>query len=180
MKRRPSIFLAASLAMISLHAGGLVAQNAPVIRLTFQEAVRLALQANPELQNANLDVALRQQDARISRSRLLPQAAMRVSDGAEQINLGSTFGANLLIFPHHIGPFQVFQAGPEFSTPVFHLTLWRKLPSSRTLLNGSRADSRMSWREPLWRFQATFPSHEQLAGFRLLKALSCDFLGAGT
>ncbi len=141
MKRTSSSFLAGGLAIIALNAGSLRAQNAPAIRLTLESAVRMALKANPELQNANLGVALRQQDVRISRSQLLPQATLRVSDGAERINLGSTFGANLPIFPHHVGPFQVFQAGPAFSTPVFDLTLWRKLQSSRTSVNASRADA---------------------------------------
>jgi outer membrane protein TolC len=118
------------------------AQNAPPLRLTLAEAVRTALKENPQVQNANLDVADRQQDINIRRSDLLPQAALQVSDRAERINLGSTFGANLPIFPHHVGPFQVFQAGTEFSATVFDITLWRKLQASRASLAGARTDER--------------------------------------
>ncbi len=125
-----------------LYARGLYAQDRALHRLTLQGAVRIALEANPRLQNANLDVALRQQDLRIAESALLPQAAMQISDGAERINLGSAFGANLPIFPHHVGPFQVFQAGPEFSSAVFDLTLWQKLKSTRSSVDASRADEK--------------------------------------
>jgi outer membrane protein TolC len=118
------------------------AQNAPPLRLTLAEAVRVALKENPQVQNANLDIADRQQDINVRRSALLPQATLQVSDRAERINLGSTFGANLPIFPHHVGPFQVFQAGTEFSASVFDITLWRKLQASRASLAGARTDER--------------------------------------
>ncbi len=123
---------------IQLHA--LSAQSAPLLRLSLADAVRTALKENPQVQNAHLDVADRQQDVNLSRAALLPQATLQVSDRAERINLGSTFGANLPIFPHHVGPFQVFQAGSEFSTPVFDLTLWRKLQSSQESVAAARTD----------------------------------------
>jgi len=116
------------------------AQSATLVRLTLSDAVRIALHENPQVQNAHLDVADRQQDVNLRRATLLPQATLQVSDRAERINLGSTFGANLPIFPHHVGPFQVFQAGPEFSTPVFDLTLWRRLHASRESLAAARTD----------------------------------------
>lgn len=117
------------------------AAEAPsIIQLTLADAVRLALQANPEVQNANLTVAERQEDVRVARSGLLPQATLKVSDTAERINLGSTFGKALPIFPHHVGPFQVFDAGPEFSTPIFDLTLWRSVQASRASKDASRHD----------------------------------------
>ncbi len=143
MKRIQRRFPLLALASILFFAGGLRAQDRPAARLTLQDAVHIALEANPQVQNANLNVALRQQDVRIARSALLPQATMQISDGAERINLGSTFGANLPIFPHHVGPFQVFRAGPEFSTVVFDLTLWRELKSTRFSVDASRADERM-------------------------------------
>lgn len=140
--RRPREFIFVTffaLTMSPLHA---CAQSKPALRLTLAEAVSIALKENPQVQNAHLDVADRQQDVNLSRSALLPQATLQVFDRAERINLGSTFGANLPIFPHHVGPFQVFQAGPDFSTPVFDLTLWRKLKASRESLAAARTDER--------------------------------------
>src|ERR1019366_1818724 len=117
-------------------------QKPPALRLSLADAVGIALKENPQVQNANLDVADRQQDIYLRRSALLPQATLQVSDRAERIKLGSTFGADLPIFPHHVGPFQVFQAGPEFSASVFDITLWRKLQASRASLAGARTDER--------------------------------------
>lgn len=116
------------------------AQAAPALRLTLADAIATALKQNWQVQNANLDVADRQQDVYLRRSALLPQATLEVSDRAERINLGSTVGAYLSIFPHHVGPFEVFQAGPDFSTSVFDLTLWRRLQASRASLAGARTD----------------------------------------
>jgi outer membrane protein TolC len=116
------------------------AEEPSIVQLTLADAVRLALQENPQVQNANLTSAERQEDIRVARSGLMPQATLKVSDSAERINLGSTFGKALPIFPHHVGPFQVFDAGPEFSTPIFDLTLWRNVQASRASRDASRHD----------------------------------------
>jgi outer membrane protein TolC len=116
------------------------AEEPSIVQLTLEQAVRLALQANPQVQNANLTVAERQEDIHVARAGLLPQATLKVSDSAERINLGSTFGKALPIFPHHVGPFQVFDAGPEFSTPIFDLTLWRNAQASRASRESARHD----------------------------------------
>ncbi len=139
---RPRKFALLTLLALTMASGVAPAQNAPPLRLTLADAVRTALKENPQVQNANLDIADRQQDINVRRSALLPQASLQVSDRAERINLGSTFGANLPIFPHHVGPFQVFQAGTEFSATVFDVTLWRKLQASRASLAGARTDER--------------------------------------
>jgi outer membrane protein TolC len=139
---RSSEFVLLFLVALSWAPSPSSAQIAPALRLTLTDAITIALKENPQVQNANLDVADRQQDVHLRRSALLPQATLEVSDRAERINLGSTFGANLPIFPHHVGPFQVFQAGPEFSTSVFDLTLWRRLQASRASLEGARNDAR--------------------------------------
>ncbi|MGO8792861.1 MAG: TolC family protein [Terriglobia bacterium] len=140
MNRSVGIMLA-TLVILGVSTISPSAAEAPsIIQLTLADAVRLALQANPEVQNANLTVAERQEDVRVARSGLLPQATLKVSDTAERINLGSTFGKALPIFPHHVGPFQVFDAGPEFSTPIFDLTLWRSVQASRASKDASRHD----------------------------------------
>lgn len=139
---RSKEFVLIFLVALSWAAGPSSAQNAPALKLNLTDAITIALKENPQVQNSNLDVADRQQDVNLRRSALLPQATLQVSDRAERINLGSTFGATLPIFPHHVGPFQVFQAGPEFSTSVFDLTLWRKFQASRASLKGARTDER--------------------------------------
>lgn len=140
--RRPSGFLPFIIVFLMAAPCWSAEPSPTALSLTLREAIALALKENPQVQNAHLDVADRQQDVNLRRSALLPQAALQVFDRAARINLGSTFGANLPMFPHHVGPFQVFQAGPEFSTSVFDLTLWRKLQASRASLEGARTDER--------------------------------------
>jgi outer membrane protein TolC len=41
--------------------------------------------------------------------------------------------------PGHLGPYQVYQAGPNFSAPVFDLTLWRRWQASKEGVNTARA-----------------------------------------
>ena len=138
---RPIEIMLALLFILGISTISASAAEAPsIVQLTLADAVRLALQENPQVQNANLTAAERQEDIRVARSGLLPQATLKVSDSAERINLGSTFGKALPIFPHHVGPFQVFDAGPEFSTPIFDLTLWRNVQASRASLDASRHD----------------------------------------
>ena len=45
-------------------------ERSPFVQLTLGDAVRWALQANPQVQNANLTVAERQEDIRVARSGL--------------------------------------------------------------------------------------------------------------
>ena len=144
--RSSRAFILLTLLSLGLTASLSAAQTDSPLRLSLSDAVRTALKENPQVQNAHLDVADRQQSLTLSRAALLPQATLQMSDRAERINLGSTFGATLPIFPHHVGPFQVFQAGPEFTTPVFDLTLWSKVQSSRQSLTAARADE-LSLRE---------------------------------
>jgi outer membrane protein TolC len=63
-----------------------------------------------------------------------------VAGSTERINLGSSFGARLPGIPHHAGPFEVFQAGPSFSLPIFDLTLWRNWQASHQAVKASEAD----------------------------------------
>ncbi len=120
-------------------AGSLRAQQKQPLHLTLQEAVRIALRENPEVQTANLNVVESRQNRSIVRSALLPQAGVGVSDAATRRNLEAFIGFRIPGFPQHVGPFQTFQAGPTFSFPVFDLTLWRQLEASSHKVAGTSA-----------------------------------------
>jgi len=118
-----------------------------VLRLTLDQAVGLALKQNPTAQIAVLTAAQSVQDKNIARAALLPQADLEVKDYVTRLNLQAQFGGlDFPGFPHHIGPYQVFSAGPTFSAPVFDLTLWRRYQSARETANASKATS-LSTRE---------------------------------
>jgi outer membrane protein TolC len=129
------LFLLVALAL----GGNLRAQEKPPIRLTLREAVALALKQNPQVQIAVLNLAQSHQDQAIARSALLPQAQLAVSDAVLRGNIETSLGRRLPGIPQHIGPFQVFQAGPQFSAPVFDLTLWQRWQASRQGVRASEA-----------------------------------------
>jgi outer membrane protein TolC len=134
------LVLAAALAL----ATGARAQDAAPLRLTLRDAVQLALNQNPQVQVANLNVAQSQQDQALARAGLLPQAGFQVYEQTRRFPVATLFGEQSIPFlplPGHLGPFQVDQAGPTFSVPIFDLTLWRKWQASKEGVNTSRAQN---------------------------------------
>lgn len=157
-KRVPIIFYVLFFGLSMSSAGSLQAQtierrnglpaNPPtqVLRLTLDQAVGLALRQNTTAQIAVIQAAEAVQDKNVARAALLPQAQLDVSDRVLRSNLEANFGQPFPGFPQHIGPFQVFQAGPSFSAPVFDLTLWRRYQAQRSLASAAKATS-LSTRE---------------------------------
>jgi outer membrane protein len=156
-KRTPIIFYML-LGSLTLTGGALQAQTADrrnalpsnppsqVLRLTLDQAVALALKQNTTAQIAVIQAAEAVQDKNVARAALLPQAQLEVSDSIRRSNLEASFGRPFPGFPQHIGPFQVFQAGPSFSAPVLDLTLWRRYQTQRSLAGAAKANS-LSTRE---------------------------------
>jgi outer membrane protein len=118
------------------------------VRLTLDQAVALAIKQNPTEQIAVLNAAESVQDKNITRSDLLPQANLRVADSANRINVRAQFGGLPLApnIPGHIGPYQLFSAGPTFGSSVFDFSLWKRYQASRASVEASKADS-LSTRE---------------------------------
>jgi len=114
-----------------------------VVRLTLDQAVALAIKQNPTQQVAILNAAESVQDKNITRADLLPQANFRVADSANRINVKAQFGGLPLApgIPSHIGPYQLFSAGPNFGSSVFDLSLWKRYQASRVNVDASKADS---------------------------------------
>lgn len=119
------------------------------LKLTLDQSVALALKQNPTQQIAILNYAESIQDKNISRSDLLPQSNLKVSDSANRTNLHAEFGGNLpphFPFGEHVGPYQVFSAGPTFGSSIFDLTLWKRYQVARSNVDASKANS-LSTRE---------------------------------
>jgi outer membrane protein TolC len=113
-------------------------QPAP-LRLTLRDAVEMALKQNPQVQVANLNVAVTQENQTIARSALLPQVNLAVSEKVQRENLEAFLGMRVKGFPQHSGPFWLFQGGPEGSVPVLDLAAWHRWRQSQENTTGSRA-----------------------------------------
>jgi outer membrane protein len=157
-KGTPIIFYVILMSLL-LGASGVRAQDkadAPAVtqaaseplKLTLDKAVGLALKQNPTAQIAVLQAAEAVEDKNIARAALLPNADLKVSDAVRRINLQEQLGGAIPFpgIPGHVGPLNVFNAGPTFGTPVFDLTLWNRYRSAREQATASKATS-LSTRE---------------------------------
>jgi outer membrane protein len=157
-KRNPIIFYVLFLGLSVSGSSGLRAQTAShraglpentpaeIIRLTLDQAVALAVKQNTSAQIAVIQAAEAVQDKNVARAALLPQANLDASDSIRRTNLEANVGFRFPGFPQHVGPIQVFQAGPSFSAAVFDLTLWRRYQAERLLASVAKANS-LSTRE---------------------------------
>jgi outer membrane protein len=155
-KKGSSIIFYIAFLSLTLGAIGTRAQSNPAppakttadtVRLSLEQAVGLALKQNPTQQIAKLNAAESVQDKNISRAELLPQADFRVADSANRINIQAQFGGTRIPgLPQHVGPYQLFSAGPSFSTPILDLSLWKKYQASRSGVDAAKANS-LSTRE---------------------------------
>jgi outer membrane protein TolC/ABC-type transporter Mla MlaB component len=119
------------------------------LRLTLDQAVALAVKQNTTAQIAILTASQSEQDKNVARAALLPEANLSVKDQAQRINLQAQFGGKKLLpgfLLQHVGPNQVFSAGPTFGGPVLDLTLWQRYQAARDTANSGRATS-LSTRE---------------------------------
>jgi len=122
-------------------------ENAP-LHFTLDQAVALALKQNTTSRIAVINAAISEQDKNIARADLLPQANLKVSDEAQRVNIRAQFGGKTPFpgFPQHLGPYQVFSAGPAFGAPIFDLTLWKRYQAARYTAEANKASS-LSTRE---------------------------------
>src|SRR5260370_10960400 len=157
-KGTPIIFYVILLGLLFAATGAKAQENPDVpataaapsesLRLTLDKAVGLALKQNTTAQVAVLQAAEAVQDKNIARAGLLPQADLLTTDSVRRINLQEELGSAIPFpgIPGHVGPLNIFHAGPEFGMPVFDLTLWDRYRSARDTANASKATS-LSTRE---------------------------------
>jgi len=122
------------------------AQTAP-LQLTLKDSIALALKQNIDVQVANINLATSQQDRKIARSALLPQASLKATEEVQRFNVQAFIGESITGLPKNIGPFQSVNVGPRFSTPIFDLSLLRKYQASGHQLEASKEDEKSTREE---------------------------------
>jgi outer membrane protein TolC len=140
-KQRGALLSAAILLLIGVSTAKAAQSDAAAtpLRLTLRDAVQLALKQNPQVQVANLSVAVTQESQIIARSALLPQANLGVSEAVQRENLEAFLGTSVPGFPQHSGPFWIFQGGPSGSVPLLDLTAWHRWRQSKENTTGAHA-----------------------------------------
>jgi outer membrane protein len=157
--------------ILATTTGAIKAQDAPSAarRLSLTDTVDLALKQNLDVQIADIETATRQQDRVIARSDLLPHASFEADDSENRHNLRALLGLQIPIagVPHSIGPYEAVHVGPEFSAPVFDLTLLRQYQASGHRLLASRADEQAVREETVLLTVAEYMAHlRALAGIK--------------
>ena len=128
------------LMLLALCGGAMHAEAQPApLGLTLHDAVELALKQNPQVQVANLNVAVSQETQLVARSALLPQVNLAISEEVRRENLHTALGMSIRGFPEHSGPFWVFQGGPSGSAPLLDLAAFHRWRQSRENTSGARA-----------------------------------------
>ena len=110
--------------------------SAQMVDLTLKQAVRLALKESPVELIAKLDIEDRRKQVRNARAALLPQAASVNTAYLNRYNLQEFLGPFQVHVtgnevPIRIGPYQVLQAGGEFSQQVLNLPEIRRLQARK-------------------------------------------------
>jgi outer membrane protein len=144
----PLVFAGVAAISGSAYAQDAASPQTSALHLTLHGAVELALRQNPQVQIAALNLAESVQNKNEARANLLPQANLEVSDSAVRGNLETDFGRPFMGLPQHIGPYQIFEAGPQFSMSVLDLSLWRRWEAAGENVSASDAD-RQAMREQI-------------------------------
>ena len=110
--------------------------SGPILALTLKQAVRLALKESPAELIAKLDIEDRRKQLDSARSALLPQAASVNTAYLNRYNLQEFLGPFQVHVtgnevPIRIGPFQVVQAGGEFSQQLLNVPDIRRLQARK-------------------------------------------------
>jgi outer membrane protein len=107
------------------------------LQLTLKQTVQLALKQNPQRVIAQLLVSESDRNSQIARSALLPHAGIAASGSLNQYNVQSIERAAK---PAHLGPFQIIEAGPNFSQSILNFQEIRGYQIGREGTHQARAD----------------------------------------
>jgi outer membrane protein len=130
----------AVLALLLVPTAARAQDSTQPLRLTLRDAVTIALQQNPQVAIANLDLARSEEERNLARADLLPNVSFNASERVARANPESSFGLRIPGFPRAIGPFWAVDAGPQVSAPVFDLSLWHRWEAARYGVRAASAD----------------------------------------
>jgi outer membrane protein TolC len=134
-------------------------QASTPLNLTLTDAVDLALKQNLDIQIANINSAIRQQDVATTRSELLPHVELDADDSVNRYNLKALIGVQISDLPHSIGPYQAVHVGPKFDMPIFDLTLIRQYQAAGHRFAASRENEKVVREETVLLTVAEYMAH---------------------
>ena len=139
--------------LLALLAAGAVRAQAPTpapaatspaasVRLTLPQALRIALDQNPRVQQSLLAIAESQDDRRSAAAALMPTVAAQAYGQRNKYNLDALMGMPQPHGPEVVGPFNWGQVGVEAQVSLFDLSLWKRWKASRYAEDSAQAQAR--------------------------------------
>jgi len=120
-----------ALAAAGVAAGMLSAAESPALSLTLAQALRTALEQNPEVHRALLAVAQSQEDRRTAAAALMPAVEADAQGQRARINLDTELGSATPGGPMIAGPYSWGIANIQASVPLLDLSLWSRWKAAR-------------------------------------------------
>lgn len=120
------------------------APSSAPISLTLRDAVRLALQQNPQVVAARLLALESDRERQIARSALLPQSNLTATGLLAQFNIASIERTKKRTDG---GPYQMIEAGSTYTLSLFDLPLFRSYQVSREGVFEARAEENVTREE---------------------------------
>lgn len=112
------------------------------MELTLSQALKIALEQNPRVQQSLLTLAESGDDRRAAASALMPTVASQAFGQRAKNNLDAFIGLPTPHGPDVVGPFNWGQVGVEAKVSLFDLSLWRKWRASQNTEASARAQGR--------------------------------------
>lgn len=142
MKARKIRFLRASLSVLALMCVLPVWGAGPEgLELSLKEALHKARERNPALQRQLLEQVRREAEVQEARGALLPTLQAQAGEIRHSINFEALAGMSVPGFPSVVGPFSVRSFGAQAQIPLLDLSLWRRWRGSKSMLDGSVAET---------------------------------------
>jgi len=119
-------------ALLCLGAASLLAgAEPPPLTLTLAQALRTALEQNPDVHRSLLAIAQSQEDRRSAAAALKPAVQADAQGQRLRLNLDTELGTATRGGPEIAGPYTWGIAEVQASVPVFDLTLWSRWKAAR-------------------------------------------------
>ncbi|WP_306591502.1 TolC family protein [Geothrix sp. 21YS21S-4] len=118
------------------------AAPAKSVTLTLSQALRIALDQNPKVQQSLLAIAESGDDRRSAAAALMPQVGAQALGQRNKYNLDALMGMPQPNGPEVVGPFNWGQVGVEAQVSLFDLSLWKKWRAARHGEDAARAQGR--------------------------------------
>ena len=114
----------------------------PAVQLTLAQAIRMALDQNPRVQQSLLSIAESGDDRRSAAASLMPSVAAQAYGQRAKNNLDAFIGIPTPRGPEVVGPFNWGQYGLEAQVSLFDLSLWKKWRASQHVEVSAQAQGR--------------------------------------